>query len=57
MGIDCLIYFVLTVVIPAKLTHAALKEGNKEDKLLLWGHYWALYFALSVLRCYIGFLN
>lgn len=49
MQLDCLIYGVLTVAIPVKLTLAALKENKNEEKMSLWAHYWAFFFLLKTL--------
>lgn len=57
MGLDCIIYLVLTVAIPFKLTYSALKEDKKEEQLALWSHYWGFYVLLSLLQCFLTFLS
>jgi hypothetical protein len=57
MGLDCLIYFALTAVIPFKLTYSALKDDQKDNKLALYSHYWAFYVVLALLQCLLTFLS
>jgi len=55
--LDCLIYAVLTLVIPAKLTYHSLKSEQHQQHLSLWGHYWAFYFLFCTLQCWMPFLT
>ena len=57
MSIECLIFTILTVYIPAKLTYRAFKDGHKEESIKLWSHYWGFFFFFKILTCYITFLN
>lgn len=52
--VACVIYFVLTVVIPLKQTVTAIRE-NKETKL--WAIYWAIYSFIGAIVWMMPFLD
>ena len=52
--VSCLVAFLLTVIIPLKLTYSSMKE-NKETKL--WGIYWAFYSLINGIFWLVPFLS
>lgn len=52
--VSCLVAFLLTIIIPLKLTYSAVKE-NKETKL--WGIYWAFYSLINGIYWLVPFLS
>ena len=47
--IEQLIYLLLTVVIPIKMTYSAIRNEQSENKKL-WAVYWAFYFGFKSLQ-------
>ena len=52
--VTCLIYYVLTVFIPLKLSYTAVND-NKDTKL--WAIYWAIFTFFSALFYVAPFLE
>lgn len=52
----CAIYLILTVLIPAKMSHHALSTPTKLDNKL-WAIYWAIFAIFKSLQWNIWLLN
>ena len=56
--IFCIIYFLTTFVVPAKATYHLLKDEHLfTGSDHLWAVYWAFYVFVSLLQCYLPFLQ
>ena len=55
--LSSLIYITLTLLLPLRLTHHALKEKADPQQARLWSAYWAIYSIILFLKSYLGFLT
>jgi hypothetical protein len=55
--LSCLIYSVLTFLIPLRLTFHALKNKDDLQQARLWSAYWAIFSILLLLKSYLTFLH
>ena len=54
--LTCIIYLVLTVFIPLKMTHHSLSTPTKLDNKL-WGVYWSIFAIFKTLQWNIWLLD
>ena len=55
--LTCLIYWILTFIVPLRFTYTALKEQSDPLQLKLWANYWCYYSILLLIKQLLPFLT